>query len=162
MTHRSTRNQHRHFIELQTRNSLRYSSGNQVSPHTNTNLAHVKRNNIDIQQTIRVLRVDELPLNHVDLTSQIFPKKIKYKESLDALDDSLYRKFYNHLGNGTHKQLLEPEAAAANNFKILPRDPGSCKCCMPSTNGTAHLTLLNNFNFLSIFAETVLKQFVTR
>ena len=63
---------------------------------------------------IRVLHGDELPPNYINFTSQLFQKLTKHKHCLDVVNNALFRKFHNHLGNGSQKQHLSPEATMAN------------------------------------------------
>ena len=59
---------------------------------------------------IRVLHGHELPPNNLNCYFQqyIFFKLHKIKLRLEVVNDVLYQKFYNNVGNDTHTQVVVP------------------------------------------------------
>ena len=120
LNHKSKREQHLHYNRFQPHNTLKNPV---LSPQRDIGLAYVQRTNPDIQQMIRVLGGDEFPPNLKNFTCQLFQKLTKHKKRFEVVNNSLFRKFYKHLRNQTHKQLVALEATMANIIRTMHRDP---------------------------------------
>ena len=99
----------------------------QVSPNKDLTFAHVQLSDPDNQKKTGVLRRDEISPNHITLTGPLFQKCNICKKHLDAVNDSIYRKFYKELGNQTRKQRIveqwNTQTTIENNIRTKHRDP---------------------------------------
>ena len=72
---------------------------------------------------IRVLYGYDLPPNHISFTSRFFQQLRRNKRRLEVVNDVLYRKFYNNVWHGTHKEIVVPADPMEDIIKELHNSP---------------------------------------
>ena len=71
----------------------------------------------------RIIREETLPPNQVSFCSEFFQKLYKNKKRLEVTNYTLYRKYFDHTGKVTHKQIVVTDEIMENMIKELHNNP---------------------------------------